>query len=170
MALLQCPECGNTISDRATSCPKCGLPLQQQAPQIPQYPYAPAPGYVQPVYNAAPPRPALTPEQEEWLDKFHWGPFTFSWIWALCNGLLIHALITLVACIFLGVLGLVAGFAFGFKGNRWAWEKSKASTFEEYVSKQESWDRWGRGAFVIAFIVSIFFFFVYLDIILNILK
>lgn len=27
MALIQCPECGNTISDKASTCPKCGYPL-----------------------------------------------------------------------------------------------------------------------------------------------
>jgi hypothetical protein len=28
MALIQCPECSNDVSDKATSCPKCGCPLQ----------------------------------------------------------------------------------------------------------------------------------------------
>ena len=27
MALIQCPECGQTISDRAEKCPKCGYPI-----------------------------------------------------------------------------------------------------------------------------------------------
>lgn len=27
MSLIQCPECGNQISDRAVMCPKCGLPI-----------------------------------------------------------------------------------------------------------------------------------------------
>lgn len=27
MALITCPECGNTVSDQATSCPHCGKPL-----------------------------------------------------------------------------------------------------------------------------------------------
>ena len=27
MALIQCPECGQTISDKAGSCPNCGYPL-----------------------------------------------------------------------------------------------------------------------------------------------
>lgn len=29
MALIQCPECGKTVSSLATSCPECGYPLQQ---------------------------------------------------------------------------------------------------------------------------------------------
>ncbi len=28
MALINCPECGNSISDKANSCPKCGFPIQ----------------------------------------------------------------------------------------------------------------------------------------------
>lgn len=29
MAMIQCPECGKEISDRATSCPGCGYPFQK---------------------------------------------------------------------------------------------------------------------------------------------
>lgn len=29
MALIQCPECGNTVSDRADKCPNCGCPISQ---------------------------------------------------------------------------------------------------------------------------------------------
>ena len=28
MALIKCPECGHTVSDKAVKCPKCGYPLQ----------------------------------------------------------------------------------------------------------------------------------------------
>ena len=27
MALITCPECGSTVSDKAASCPKCGCPI-----------------------------------------------------------------------------------------------------------------------------------------------
>lgn len=27
MALITCPECGTTVSDKAASCPKCGCPI-----------------------------------------------------------------------------------------------------------------------------------------------
>jgi len=27
MALIECNECGNQVSDKATSCPKCGAPI-----------------------------------------------------------------------------------------------------------------------------------------------
>ena len=28
MALINCPECGKEVSDKATSCPKCGAPTE----------------------------------------------------------------------------------------------------------------------------------------------
>jgi len=30
MALIQCPECGREISDKAASCPHCGYPIQEK--------------------------------------------------------------------------------------------------------------------------------------------
>jgi hypothetical protein len=32
MALMDCPECGRQVSDRAAACPQCGCPLQVSAP------------------------------------------------------------------------------------------------------------------------------------------
>ena len=34
MALIDCPECGNQVSDLAESCPHCGFGLYQEAPEI----------------------------------------------------------------------------------------------------------------------------------------
>lgn len=48
MALIDCAECGNKISDRAFACPKCGNP---------------APGVATPSPNGVPPRKVLTVEQ-----------------------------------------------------------------------------------------------------------
>ncbi|MBQ8613919.1 MAG: hypothetical protein IJ416_06865 [Ruminiclostridium sp.] len=31
MALIQCPECCQTVSDKATKCPKCGYPIQSSS-------------------------------------------------------------------------------------------------------------------------------------------
>lgn len=30
MALINCPECNNEISDKAVSCPKCAFPINEQ--------------------------------------------------------------------------------------------------------------------------------------------
>lgn len=34
MALIECPECGRQISDRARSCPGCGLPLLPNSAEV----------------------------------------------------------------------------------------------------------------------------------------
>lgn len=31
MALIQCPECGQDISDKAQACPKCGNPINMKS-------------------------------------------------------------------------------------------------------------------------------------------
>ena len=31
MALINCSECGNQISDKAAACPHCGMPLRNEA-------------------------------------------------------------------------------------------------------------------------------------------
>ena len=36
MALIKCPECGLSISDKAAACPNCGYPLQP-APEPVEY-------------------------------------------------------------------------------------------------------------------------------------
>ena len=34
MAIIQCPECGQHVSDKATSCIHCGYPIQPATPPI----------------------------------------------------------------------------------------------------------------------------------------
>ena len=35
MALIQCPECGTQVSEKASNCPKCAYPLQPNQPEQP---------------------------------------------------------------------------------------------------------------------------------------
>ncbi|MCG5535734.1 zinc ribbon domain-containing protein [Ectothiorhodospira mobilis] len=32
MALIECPECGRQVSDKAPTCPNCGVPIASQPP------------------------------------------------------------------------------------------------------------------------------------------
>lgn len=34
MALINCPECGKEISDKAASCPNCGLPIEKMPREL----------------------------------------------------------------------------------------------------------------------------------------
>lgn len=36
MALINCPECGKEISDKATACPNCGFPVKNASTNIPK--------------------------------------------------------------------------------------------------------------------------------------
>ena len=36
MALINCPECGKQVSDRAASCPDCGCPISATPTVAPQ--------------------------------------------------------------------------------------------------------------------------------------
>lgn len=40
MALIQCPECGNTVSDKAAKCPSCGMPVDKMGTAKPAYDYS----------------------------------------------------------------------------------------------------------------------------------
>lgn len=40
MAIINCPECGNSISDKARSCPNCGCPTSNPAQASTQNRYA----------------------------------------------------------------------------------------------------------------------------------
>lgn len=54
MALIQCPSCGNQISDMAKSCPACGQRLVQYPPQAAPPVYSPSQVPPQAPYPAAP--------------------------------------------------------------------------------------------------------------------
>lgn len=58
MALVQCPDCGQQVSDAAPACVRCGRPLQP--PQYQQQPYTP-PQHYPPGYPMAPRGPAPAP-------------------------------------------------------------------------------------------------------------
>lgn len=42
MAIIQCPECGRSVSNQASNCPHCGYPLKRSA-----YQFTPAPQYIE---------------------------------------------------------------------------------------------------------------------------
>jgi len=52
MAMIDCPECGKQVSDKAPACPDCGVPIAQQVPPPSQPVYQHPP----PQYQAPPPQ------------------------------------------------------------------------------------------------------------------
>ena len=43
MAIIDCPECGNKVSDKAENCPHCGFQIQQQETTVNSFPIMPQP-------------------------------------------------------------------------------------------------------------------------------
>lgn len=63
MALIKCPECGNLVSDHATSCPKCGFPVDKMKQQAEQAEVQQPVEHKEPVNPT--PAPSLTPKSQE---------------------------------------------------------------------------------------------------------
>ncbi len=107
MAMINCPECNNTVSDQAAACPRCGYPINaqqtrtapvvspQQAP-VNQQPYGVPNGYApQYMQSFGQQRSSLYPQIRAYADAAR-GIFTLSVIGlVLCMGIgIIFALIS----------------------------------------------------------------------------
>ena len=55
MALIRCPECGRTVSDRAAACPDCAFPIREWLQEQPVVPESPAPEALAPETEPAVP-------------------------------------------------------------------------------------------------------------------
>ena len=78
------------------------------------------------------------------LDKFNWGAFLWTWIWALGHRAWVWALV--------GLIPIVGNFVLGFKGNKLAWENGNYASKEELRQKERRWV-WAYLIFFVAWIV-----------------
>ena len=78
---------------------------------------------------------------EDWrkLQKWNWGAFLLSPVWALANGL--ETKWTLLWCI--PIVNIVVAFYLGQNGNSLAFRTSKINSVEDFMMVQKSWGRWG---------------------------
>ena len=72
------------------------------------------------------------------LDKWNWGAFLLSWIWAIGHGLWLQGILGLLLS-FVPFVGLGVAIFFAVKGNRWAWEHGSYSSKSELRSKERAW-------------------------------
>ncbi len=104
--------------------------------------------------------PVVTSSTDPFLEKWNWGAFLLSWIWAFGHGLTLWGVLGLVVGFVPGVGGLVAlGIAIylGLKGNQLAWETGKYSSIEVLKETEQKWTKWAIIFFVIGlalFVVS----------------
>lgn len=79
-------------------------------------------------------------EVEEYMDKFNFGAFLSTWVWALCNHIFWPLVIIPISLIpYVGQIASLSLCSYlGIKGNRMAWNKSKVP-FDKFVSNQRKW-------------------------------
>jgi hypothetical protein len=126
-----CPNCGKEISEGTTFCPYCGQRLNVG---------------VTPENTSGQGESAIVPEE---VKGWSWGAFVLTWIWGVCNGVLIALL-----C-FIPVFGIAWAFVLGVKGNEWAWRNKKWDSIEQFKNTQRSWNIAGIILFAIAMVALI---------------
>ena len=133
-----CPNCGKEVSEGITFCPNCGQRLKVEG---------------MPENTSGQGESAIVPEE---VKGWSWGAFVLTWIWGVCNGVLISLL-----C-FIPVFGIVWAFILGAKGNEWAWRNKKWDSIEHFKKTQRTWAKWGigiaLGGILLAIIIVIIIF------------
>ena len=119
MAIIQCPGCGNGVSDKAPQCPKCGYNLATNVQS-----------------------PAATGGIPAEARKFNWGAFFLYPLWGFANGMWWLFFVNLILA-FIPVVGGIAQFVLmiymGIKGGELAWTKKTWRDLDHFVSVQHSW-------------------------------
>ena len=79
-------------------------------------------------------------EVDEYLERFNFGAFLSSWVWAICNRVFWPLVIIPISLIpYLGqVASLFLCSYLGIKGNTLAWNRCKVS-FRKFVANQKKW-------------------------------
>jgi hypothetical protein len=74
------------------------------------------------------------------LDKWNWGAFLWTVIWALGHKLWKQAIIgLLISIVTLGIGSIGVAIWYALKGNRWIWERGGYSSKEELRQKERKW-------------------------------
>lgn len=138
MALIQCPGCGSSISEKAVSCPKCGKVLN-------------AAGHETHEDNV---------DLESCINKFNWGAAGLWPIWGFANGMwwliLISMAFIFVPASFIVVAHVAASLYMGFNGGRLAQKYKKWDNPVHFKRVQDSWEMVGLVFFVLNIISLIY--------------
>lgn len=175
MALINCPNCGKTISDKAAKCPHCGKVMKLEKPQVEEPAADPQP---QPQFSSAQTQ-ASAPQKgspnmdgaklgdipNERLKQFNWASLSIGPLWCIISGLPVHGLIYLILYgifmvghennlsgknYFIGLLLWILWCIFmGRHGNTLAWENRRWRSAEHFWKVQEEWSRIGKIVFIV---------------------
>jgi len=123
-----CTRCGKEITEGFEFCPSCGQKLKVG---------------VAPYNTSGQGESAVVPEE---IKGWSWGAFVLTWIWGVCNGVLISLL-----CL-IPVFGFAWAFVLGFKGNEWAWQNKRWASIDEFKNTQRGWNIAGIVLFAISMV------------------
>jgi hypothetical protein len=126
-----CPNCGKQVDEGTKFCPECGRSLKVG---------------VTPDNTSGQGESAMVPEE---VKGWSWGAFVLTWIWGICNGVLISLL-----CL-IPVFGIAWAFVLGFKGNEWSWRNKKWDSIEDYKNTQRGWNIAGIVIFAISMVALV---------------
>ena len=84
-------------------------------------------------------------ELEQELRKWNWGAFLLTVIWGIGNGVM-RSFLTLIP-----FYGLYEWFMLGINGNRWAWEKRRWESVEQFHRSQRAWAKAGVIVYAVLF-------------------
>jgi len=182
---MQCSNCRADLPDESRFCSQCGTevkaeeqPAEASTPAPPEAPseaQSQAPPPTQPV-EASPaesvsqvawvaPTAQVTPVADPFLEKWNWGAFLLSWIWALGHGQILVGILILVVGI-LPVIGTLVDLGLviylGIKGNELAWNSGRFASIEQLKETERVWTKWavilliiGLVLFVLSMVVGV---------------
>lgn len=92
------------------------------------------------------------------LEKWNWGAFFCSWLWAICHRIYWPIIMILIGCIpYIGQVGnLCISVYLGLNGSKWAWESGKYKDFESFLRVQRQWTIGGLIWFIAALVATAF--------------
>jgi len=123
-----CPNCGKEVGEDIRFCPECGQRLKVG---------------VTPENTSGQGESATVPEE---VKGWSWGAFALTWIWGVCNGVLLSLL-----CL-IPLFSLAWAIVLGIKGNEWAWRNKKWDSVEHFKSTQRPWNIAGIVLFAISMV------------------
>jgi hypothetical protein len=126
-----CPNCGKEVGEGDSFCPGCGQRLKVE---------------VTPENTSGQGESVIVPEE---VKGWSWGAFILTWIWGVCNGVLISLL-----CL-IPIFGIAWAFVLGVKGNEWAWRNKKWDSIEHFKNTQRGWNIAGIVLFAISMVVLV---------------
>lgn len=101
------------------------------------------------------------------LEKWNWGAFFCSWLWAVVHK--IYWPLILLLLNFIPYIGQVSSLCIcvylGLKGSRLAWNSAKYDDFESYKRAQRNWAIGGIIWFIVSIAVSAFWLYYILSLI-----